>query len=76
MKEYPQYDQDIILKAVSNYHNRCSLNGFKFMKLAVNYIIKDKESMLASECEAILEGNSNSTPNFSSGIWVLLKVKR
>ena len=67
VKEYPEHNQESIIKATKNYVMRCRLNGYKFMKLATYFIFKDKESILLSECEGIKEGSTQKSM-FSSGI--------
>jgi hypothetical protein len=70
IKNYPKYkDEDLILKATEAYIQRCRVTNFKYMKTAANFIIKDKSSVLASECEAVLGGGTKvSSIGFSSGV--------
>ena len=67
-KEYSEYDRDTILKAAENYVHRYSLSNYKYMKVAHYFILKNNESVLASECEAILNGDGADSSN-SNGIF-------
>lgn len=58
-KLYP-YSKEIILEATRNYINRKELEGYKYMKLAKYFILHDKSSELAAECEFIVDNNTNS----------------
>ena len=64
MKEYPEYDKEIILKAVSLYVESERYNSnFKYLQKA-HYVISKandgriKDSRLAEYCEAVAEGAS------------------
>ena len=54
MSIHPEYPKDIVMKATQNYIVRCEHNGYQYMKLAPYFIEKDGLSVLAGECEAIL----------------------
>lgn len=58
-KKYPEYDRNTILKATENYIERSKINNYKFMKVAHYFILKNDESVLASECEAIINGEES-----------------
>lgn len=68
IKEYPEFDYDIILKATANYINKCSKDGYRYIKVSHYFIYKDNVSTLASECEetklAISEGTFQENLNF------------
>ena len=69
VKDYPQYTREMILEATKAYIKRCSLQGYKYMKLATYFISKDDVSTLASECEALSNNkNKPSSGILSSGI--------
>ena len=53
--EFPQYDNDTILKATEKYVKAKAKEGYAFMKVSEYLIYKDNTSMLASLCDAILE---------------------
>lgn len=55
MKKYPKYTKEIIMNATSNYINRLKLDGYNYIKLATNFIEKERISVLAGECERIVE---------------------
>jgi len=66
IKENPEYsNKELILNATRSYINRKELENFRYMKLAHYFIMKDKVSSLASECEMILESEINSDKNSS-----------
>jgi hypothetical protein len=52
---YPSYDKKVIMEASEGYIQRFAINGYSFMKLAKYFIMKDGESELASECDAVLD---------------------
>jgi hypothetical protein len=68
LKEYSEYDYDIILKATTNYVNKCSKDGYRYIKVSHYFIYKDNISTLASECEeiktSIEEGTFNENINY------------
>jgi hypothetical protein len=72
MSEYPEFDKETIIKASEKYVKRFSMQGYKFMKTASYFIMKDGESTLAAECESITDsdnnGNTGSNGLFMSGI--------
>jgi len=51
---YP-YSKDIIMEATKNFLERKAMENFAYIKLAKYFILKDGESTLADECEAVLE---------------------
>lgn len=57
-KKYPEFDDKTILKATHGYINRKTREGYAHMKLAPYFIEKDGVSMLAAECEALLDNSS------------------
>lgn len=65
LKLYPDYSREVILEATRNYINRKEKEGFRYMQLAHYFILKDKISNLAGECEMILDNNLNSDRNES-----------
>lgn len=70
-KEYPEFDHETIIKAAEKYVKRYALQGYRYMKTASYFIMKDGESTLAVECETIEEsGDENKGGNglFMSGI--------
>jgi hypothetical protein len=60
-KKYPKYKPETIIQATKNYINRFSVEGYNFIMTASNFISKNKDSVLAGECEDVLtkkdEGN-------------------
>lgn len=71
VKEYPEFERETMLKAAEKYVKRYQMQGYKYMKTASYFIMKDGESTLAVECETIEEnGNDNKGGNgiFMSGI--------
>lgn len=61
MQAYPKYDKELILRATREYINRKEQEGFKYIQLAHYFILKDKVSNLASECEALLESDAEQS---------------
>lgn len=57
IKEY-KFNEETILKATENYVKRSRTKGYSYMKLAVYFILKDKISVLASECEVVLSNEN------------------
>lgn len=55
MKRYPKYNEDIIMNATRNYLNRLKVDGFNYLMLAPNFIEKNNQSILAGECQNIVE---------------------
>lgn len=55
IKKYPKYDKDIIIKATKNYIDRKRAENWNMIKTIENFILKDNTSVLASECENLLE---------------------
>jgi len=51
VKEYPEFDEEVILEATAQYVKQYQLKGYSFMKTASYFIYKDGESTLAGECE-------------------------
>jgi hypothetical protein len=63
MKEYPQFTEDVIIKATHNYINRFKKDGWRFIQTADYFIYKQDstktmKSSLAAECEAVLLGGN------------------
>lgn len=63
LKLYPNYTKETILQATRNYIERKEREGFKYMQLAHYFILKDKTSTLAGECEAIVDNSSDLDEN-------------
>lgn len=55
INRYPNYNKDIILKATADYIDYSRINNWKFMSLAHYFIIKNDVSILAAQCESILD---------------------
>ena len=53
-KRYP-YEKDVIIEATNNYLRESEIKGWSYVKLAKYFILKGDESVLADECESILE---------------------
>jgi len=65
LKKY-KYSEDIILKATKNYIEQQRRTGFEYCSAAHYFISKmGFGSKLASECENIVNGNSESISSFS-----------
>jgi hypothetical protein len=56
-RKYPDYSDDLILKATEKYIKEKAKEGYTFMKMSEYLIFKDGESMLASLCDAYNEGD-------------------
>jgi hypothetical protein len=54
-----EYNKDVIMDATKRYIDRMKIGGYSFMKLAPYFIEKDGVSILAGECEEII--NSKET---------------
>jgi len=62
IKEYPDFDKDIIIKATKDYIDSFRIKrSYEYMKLAHFFIYKDNMSTLAANCEAIKEKIDNGT---------------
>lgn len=61
LKNYPEYNQEHVLKATRNYINEMKYKGYQCMMLAHNFIKKDDVSMLASFCENLGEKGGDKT---------------
>ena len=68
MKEYPQYDRDIILQATKAYVDRYRTQAYKYIKTASYFISKDKTSVLAAECEILGDDDRKSPGLFTDGV--------
>lgn len=62
IKEYG-FDEETILKATKSYVDRFRLKNYSYMKTASYFILKDKESVLASECEMVNDSDAPKTAN-------------
>lgn len=60
IRRNPKYSKDIIMQATKSYLAASRVEGYSFIKLAPNFIEKEKVSMLAGECEAILDNTVTS----------------
>jgi hypothetical protein len=56
---YPSYGKDIIMTATEAYIQRKAMTGYTFMTLGKYFVMKDGESILASECDAALDDEYN-----------------
>lgn len=56
-KKYPNYSDDLILKATAKYIKDKAREGYTYMKMAEYLILKDNESMLAALCDSYNEGD-------------------
>jgi len=61
---HPEFTPEIIMKATSNYIDSCQRKGYQYMKIAPYFIEKDGMSMLAGECEAILDNTEEYNNEF------------
>ena len=57
-RKYPEFDDKIILKATQEYVRSKQRDAYNHMKLAPYFIEKDGVSMLAAECELLLDDSS------------------
>lgn len=55
-KEY-KYTKEVILEATKNYLKKQSIQGYGYCNAAHYFILKDKMSKLADECESVITGN-------------------
>lgn len=53
VKEYPEYNKDIIIRATKDYINYMRMKQFEYMQLAHYFIMKNGVSSLASFCEDV-----------------------
>lgn len=53
-KKNKEFSKDIIMKATKDYIDYCRLHNYKFMQCAHYFILKNDNSNLAAQCEAIL----------------------
>lgn len=60
IKEHPEFEKDIIIKATKDYIDAQRLSRFAFIKLAHFFVYKDNISVLASYCELIKEKLDNN----------------
>lgn len=59
IKNYPEFDKQIILQATKNYVNEAALQGYAYMKTAPYFIEKSGVSLLAGFCEALINNEDN-----------------
>lgn len=59
MRKY-KYTHEVILKATEKYLNKQKNEGYAFCMLSNFFIIKNGTSLLATECEAIMNGSEDS----------------
>jgi DNA-directed RNA polymerase beta' subunit len=52
---YPYCTKDLIFKATKNYIEKMAIDGYKYSKLAHYFIMKDDTSILADECESVID---------------------
>lgn len=63
-KIYPEFTKEIILKATSDYLDYYRMKNWKFVSLAHYFVMKDGMSILAGQCELILDKiNSGKSVN-------------
>jgi hypothetical protein len=55
IKEHPEYDKDVIMKATQLYVNEFALKNWQYAKKAAYFILKDGESTLEGYCEQVLD---------------------
>jgi hypothetical protein len=67
MKRNPQYGSDIIMNATQRYIFQRSLAGYEYTKLAPNFIELHGVSMLAGECENVLNNRETERPKIVQG---------
>jgi hypothetical protein len=67
IKRNPQYTKEIIMQATERYLFVKSLDGYDYTTLAPNFIEKNGVSMLAGECEDILNNVKTSEPEIVQG---------
>jgi len=68
MKRNPLFTKEIILEGTRRYIYQKSLGGYDYIMLAPNFIEKDGVSMLAGECENVLnEVIPNNRPKIVQG---------
>lgn len=63
LKDFPEYDKELIFKATMNYLTRQEANGWVYTKKNSKFIFDSETSTLEQECEAIL---NNSDSNVKS----------
>ena len=56
-KVYPEFNKEVIFNATKQYLNRMAADGFRYSKLSQYFIMKENVSVLADECQAILDEN-------------------
>lgn len=61
VKENPEYDKEIIMKATRDYLAHSRLKNYAFIQLAHYYISKNKTSVLASGCEMIVNSDDKDS---------------
>lgn len=67
MKHNPKYTEDIIIEATKRYLFQRSLDGYEYTKLAPNFVELHGVSMLAGECENILNNQVTEKPKIVQG---------
>lgn len=60
---HPEYNDDIILKATSNYLNNKKLHNWAYTKKNSKFIYDVDGSMLEQECQAIVSGEEKARSN-------------
>lgn len=60
---YPQYSKKLIMDATKEYITRLKYGDYKYMKIAPYFIEKDGISVLAGECDALLNKMTENDKN-------------
>lgn len=68
LKEYTEYDKDLILKATKNYVENKARDQYNYMQTAHYFIYKNNTSTLAAECENILENEGGNVDSFEESM--------
>jgi len=66
-KKYPKYTKEIILEATRRYLSQRSLESYEYTKLAPNFIDQHGVSILAGECENVLNNIETQRPRIVQG---------
>lgn len=66
VKEYPEYDKGIIIRATKNYLDHLRMNNWAFIQAAHYYISKNNISNLAAACEDVQDRLNGITDDAES----------
>lgn len=74
IKQYPEFDKTIILKATKDYVNNLRIKNYSHIKLAPYFIEKDGLSMLEGACRNTLNNMSKNSEEVSGSENIVIDI--